>query len=126
MISGLAELFYVNEVTNIIALRHDYGSESDSDFTSISFPMFDEYDEPYMAPAYSDGEDRLIGRDGDDLIIGNGGIGRFEPGRGDDIVFGSTDQYDVTLILMRMNGTVTALSIVQKVLDLILKNITVL
>jgi Ca2+-binding RTX toxin-like protein len=63
-----------------------------------------------MGPAYSDGEDRLIGRDGDDLIIGNGGVGRFEPGRGDDIIFGSYDVYDVSSIHIQTRGTVIVLN----------------
>lgn len=38
------------------------------------------------------GRDVLEGRDGDDTLIGNGGEDRFEPGLGNDIVIGSTEQ----------------------------------
>jgi len=95
MVEALAKLFYEDEITNVLELSHDY--EGGAAFKALSFPMLDDDDNPFMGPAYSDGEDRLIGRDGDDLIIGNGGVGRFEPGRGDDIIFGSYDVYDVML-----------------------------
>ena len=94
MVDALATLFYVDGITNVLELSHAY---TGGDFTALSFPMLDDNDVPFMGPAYSDGEDRLIGRDGDDLIIGNGGTGRFEPGRGDDIIFGSNEVYDVSI-----------------------------
>ena len=97
MVGRLANLFYESQVTNLITLSHAFGAENDGDFSSISFPMLDKNNKAYMAAAYSDGEDRLIGGDGNDLLIGNGGIGKFEPGRGDDIIFGSTNQYEVNM-----------------------------
>jgi Ca2+-binding RTX toxin-like protein len=94
MVEELATLFYADGVTNVLELTHAYDGGA---FKAISFPMLDDKDDAFMGPAYSDGEDRLIGGDGNDIIIGNGGVGEFEPGRGDDIIFGSYDVYDVMI-----------------------------
>ena len=94
MVEALTTLFYVDGITNVLELSHDYDGGGGA-FKALSFPMLDDEDVPFMGPAYSDGEDRLIGGDGDDTIIGNGGVGQFEPGRGDDIIFGSYNVYDV-------------------------------
>ena len=96
IVSALVELSYEDGVVVVLELKsEDPGSRAD--FYSVSFPMFDENDVPYMAPALSDGSDRLIGNDGDDVLVGNGGNDQFEPGRGDDLIFGSANQYDVNI-----------------------------
>jgi Ca2+-binding RTX toxin-like protein len=96
IVSALVELSYDDGVVVVLELKSE-DPGSGADFYSVSFPMFDENDVPYLAPALSDGSDRLIGNDGDDVLVGNGGNDQFEPGRGDDLIFGSADQYDVNI-----------------------------
>ena len=77
IVNALVELSYDDGVVVVLELKSE-DTGSSADFYSVSFPMFDENDVPYLAPALSDGSDRLIGNDGDDVLVGNGGNDQFQ------------------------------------------------